>query len=485
MAIAVTRNGASVDADQFANVWRKRITDARNDRRKYEGEWLQNLAFAAGKQHLEWDRTARKLTERKLPKGATRYTVDIITQYRMTMRGDLLGDDPRPQFLLINDDETMEALQQATNSALEYGWDSEWHSDEALDELAYTLIDLGTAAIQCEFDPTAGPLKGEVPMQDGRPVYDEEQAREYVAGMQEQGEQAQFETIHEGRVRWPVLSPFELLPPPKIAKAKNFPWEITVRPVLLDKVIERYGDVAVGLTADADIGTITGGFDGDEKWGFGDATSGGRVTDHVWLYSCFEHPTGDYPQGRVTTFGGKELRPLDEVEELPYKKPDGTYCSGITYFHFWPVTRRFWGRGMVSVMQDPQRAYNKRRAQASEIIDRGLPKVFAEENTIKHPPTGLPLEIVNVKRGAAKPDYDGGVGPGQWMGEDAETILADLERAVGMRKVSLGENPTGVTNYSQLALLRETDKVKVDPITDNLKLGIAGVLEDTDRKSVV
>jgi hypothetical protein len=54
-----------------------------------------------------------------------------------------------------------------------------------------------------------------------------------------------------------------------------------------------------------------------------------------------------------------------------------------------------------------------------------------------------------------------------------------MERAAGVRAASLGENPANVANYSQLALLREADQVKRQPILYERKLGIKQLVEDS------
>src|SRR4051794_4415172 len=95
---------APVLTDEEAAKWRKRITAAKNDRRRYEPLWQQCLAFAAGKHWLEWSRTERRFYLPTLKKGSYRYTIDELTQYRMSVLGELALDDDRPQVLFRNDD---------------------------------------------------------------------------------------------------------------------------------------------------------------------------------------------------------------------------------------------------------------------------------------------------------------------------------------------------------------------------------------------
>jgi hypothetical protein len=64
------------------------------------------------------------------------------------------------------------------------------------------------------------------------------------------------------------------------------------------------------------------------------------------------------------------------------------------------------------------------------------------------------------------------------MNEEVASLREDMQRAIGMRNVSLGENPSGVGNYSQLAALQEQDGRKLDPIVSGSKMTTAELVED-------
>src|SRR5262249_20847130 len=156
-------------------------------------------------------------------------------------------------------------------------------------------------------------------------------------------------------------------------------------------------------------------------------------------------------------FAGNDLTPLRFDPQLPYVAPNGDYRSGITYFHWWRVTGRFWSRSLVEAIKDEQRTINKRRTQMNEIIDRGLPYTLVQTGSQAKKRTDLPLELIEIDRSEQAPVINQGVGPGSWFYQELEQIRNDLERASGVRIASLGENPSNVQNYSQLALLREAD----------------------------
>lgn len=476
------------DAD-LVKTWRERIQQARDDRARYEAGWLSCLAFAAGKQHLVWDRDERKLYLPELNDGEDRYTADKIMQYRNTALGELTGEDERPQLHFRRDDLSAEEYAGHVNDALEYGWDSEFQSAQRLLQAKRTMIDLGTSGIRTRFDPTVGPLRvddddGEpipFPHRHGRPILDPTQARKFVEEQFKAGRPADIRPIREGRIRWEVLTAFNLLVPPGIENEDDFPWEIVVRPVALEAVREEYGDAAAELKEDEDIGIVFGL--GSELSDFPgpDQESGqasGKLRGHVWLFTCYQRPTKDLPEGQTVVLGSGEMRLLGRRNRLPCKGPDGTARSGLTYLHWWRITGRFWGKSLIEALKDPQRSINRRATQKNEIIDRGMPFGMAEEGSLP-PRTGKPLEMLYVKPGSAKPDFHGGIGAGEWMYRDLEQLRQDMEEAAGIRGVSLGENPSSVTNYSQLALLRTNDQIKLRPTILDYRLSVKEIVENT------
>ena len=491
--VTVTPNGGRTakreTPEQMAAAWRERIHLSRVDRRRYEPTWLSNLAFAAGKQWLKWNDSARRLEMPGELQDKELYTADVITEYRMTALGELGSDDDRPQLLLIRDgDEWDNSFQRQINNALAHAWDHETRAEEVLTDIDRLTLDLGTAAVRCRFDPSAGSLVTDehgqavqFPVKNGRPVTDLAAAHQHVAAMAAQGGQAQFQEMNSGCIRLEPLSAFNLLVPPGIPHERDFPWEIVVLPTSLEAVKDTYGAAADGLAEDSNIGSVLG-VDANQQANEVSAGLGGtpqsKLRGYVWLYRCYERPCAAYPQGRVVTLGGQDMRFLRVENKLPYRGPDGVYRSGITYFHWQRVTGRFFSRSMVEALKDGQRRINRRATQTSEIIDKGMPFVLMEEGSLVARRSGTPFEIVNVKKDARAPVVAPGTGAGQWMYEDIKQARDDLEHASGIRGVRLGENPPGVSTYSQLALLSENDQVKREPIFKDRKLAIARMVEN-------
>lgn len=476
-------DGQIEDVRKTAEQVKTNIRQAREHKKQYEVGWQSNLAFAAGQHWLvespRGSRTLRHIGDVD-PRYRKReiYQGDQITEIRTHVLGELGSDDDRPELLLQRDDRASEDFQDQLNRAVGYGWDYEWDGDAALSETDRYTVDLGTSAIQCYFDNTqGGVLQKDVPHLNGQPLFDAQQAHEAVsASMLGMGPQVTHKDIPAGKICWRPLSAFNLLPPPGVTHERYFPWEATVRPVPLATIKATYGETAADLREDGDIsstlGTATVGSTSADR-------RKGTLKGHVWLFIYYERPTPQRPQGRVYHFAGNNLRLLRVDDALPYQAPDGSYRSGISYFHWWRVTGRFWSRSLIEALKDGQRAYDKRRTQINEMIDRGLPYTLVQTGSQARKRTDLPFELVEIDRAEQAPVHVAGFSGGQWMYDELKQIQDDLERASGVRVASLGENPSNVQNYSQLALLREADQVKRSIIYRDRKLAIAHLVEDS------
>jgi hypothetical protein len=486
LALADT-NGQMTLLEPMVKPIRERIRQGRDYRRRFfEPGWQTNLAFASGQHWLVWHgqtrtlRTIQELDPRY--KGRELVTADVITEYRTTALGELGSDNDRPELLLRRDDQVSEDFQEQLNRAMSYGWDHEWDGDDALAQVDRYVVDLGTAAIRCRFDPTVGPVLDEnIPHLEGKPVYDLGQATQLMGSGP--NPDVTMQAVRTGRICWEPLSAFNIIVPPGAVHEKSFAWEAVVRPTLLVDVKELYGAPAVGLVEDNDISTSLGISTSSPALGAANYMAGdakeNRLRDHCWLFSYYERPTQKYPQGREITFAGNDLKVLEYKETLPYVAPDGTHRSGIAYFHWWRVTGRFWSRALMDVLKDGQRGINKRRTQINEIIDRNMPYVIVQKDSQAKRRQGLVNEIVEIDPSERAPQPVNGIGPGPWMQGDVDALREDLAHASGIAGPRRGENPPGVTTYAQLSLLNEADTAKREPIYLERKRAISQLVEDT------
>jgi hypothetical protein len=451
-----------------SDTWKDRIKQARAAQEPFVPIWCLNLAFAAGQHWVGWDKVnlrVRSLRELDPGRYGDRelYTADRITEYRMAQLGELEADDDRPELLVVQEGEIAEKTAEQLNAAVGYAWDHEWGAQAALAKARLYTVDLGVSALRCRWDPSKGPLAGHVAYDSSGALVTDPHELDSLeqTGALTDGSLPRLQEVQEGRTCWEAYSPFGILSPPGCNHEDTFPWEILVRPVLLDAVVEEYGDVASSLQEDQDIasamGLSTSQVVQDQR---SQGTGQNRLKGHVWLYTCFQRPTRQYPRGCVAHVASNDYKVLRFDDQLPYQKPNKEWHSGVVYMHWWRLSDRFYSRAFTEPLRDPQRLINRRKTQNTEIIDRGMPRDYIEDGALIEDPTGAPHEIVKIRKGSNPPQSTGGIGPGQWMYEDINALVDDLGHASTLSPVRLGENPQGVETYSQLAQLNDNETSK-------------------------
>lgn len=460
--------------EQLVRRW---IRAAEYHRKPEEIKWLTSLAFVAGQQWVVTDRVTRTLKDISEvdPRYADvdLYVADIITEQRAAALGELQSDSDRPELLVPEGDDAdpeSESIADQVNRAVGHGWDFEWDGDAQLADVRRKCVDLGVAGIRCRVDPDAGgPMLDSTGQQvqapvgeDGVPITDATRAHDYVAQRVMDGKPAAtFKPVNNARIRWETGSAFNILVPPGVPHEKDFPWEIWVRPVALEDVKAEY-PAAADLQADSNIGSVLGNTVAEGvQQPLGQWSVPARLADHVWLYTVYQRPTKKYPKGRVLIVAGAQKKLLRVIPELPYQLVDGTWHSGIVYFHWWRLTDRFYSRGLIDTLKDPQRATNRAATQTLELIDRSMPFGVIEEDALPEKPSGRPMEWAEVKKGTQiAPQWIEGPGPGDWMWKQREQLMTDAQHASTLSALKLGENPTNVLTYAQFAALQDQEASK-------------------------
>ena len=458
------QTGGALTPRQIEEQWRGRINQAKAARKPFIPIWLLNLAFAAGQHWVAWDKRAQRVRAlRELdPKYADRelFTADRITEYRLAQLGELESDDDRPQLIAVQEGDNAEAATEQLNRAVAYAWDHEWGAQEALAQARRYVVDLGTAAIRCRWEPNKGPQTGyDVRDGYGQPVtHPDVLSHLQVHGALPDGTLPQIRPVKEGRSCWEAYSSFGILAQPGVNHEDQFTWEILVRPVPKEEVEEQYG---VKLNSDPDVASAMGlstseTVPDNRSQGIGS----NKLKGHVWVYTCFQRPNAQYPKGAVAVIASNEYKLLDFTDELPYQTPDGEPHSGVVYLHWDRKNDRFYSRAWIEPLKDPQRLINRRKTQNTEIIDRAMPRHYVRMGDLPEAPTGVPMEVVELGRNAEAPIFWQGSGPGQWMYEDITALLDDLGHASTMSAIRLGESPQGVDTYSTLAQLNDNEASK-------------------------
>lgn len=455
--------------------WKTRAKEAEDDRKQYLPQVKINRKFAAGKQHLRVNTNDGRVLDKRVDDNGSRLvTADILSQYLLTAVGRLAGTDYKPTFIVSQDNELADGITHQMNAAFGWGWDNEFMGDKQILKLWRYLVVDGTVGIRVRYDKTFGDLVGEVPYLDGKPVLD--QAAQSALFENGPNPNVTIGPIREGKVIWELLTFENLLPPPGFEDSADFPWEIIVRPVLISDLKERYGKkINLDDLEEENIestGALTAGL------GFGDQKDV-KLKGRVLVYTGYERPSGKNKNGSVCVWTNRVSEPLEVRDHLPYADHPRGPSTGVHYYRWQALPGRFFGKAFIENGIGPQQVRNKRLTQIDAIIDRNMPRVFIEEQSLSRPKTGEPMEIVEVRPGSPLPQVVAGVPPGAWMLQDVKLQEENVEHALGMRAITTGQAPVGISAYSALALLTENDSLKLDPIAQDFRLEMVEQCWDT------
>lgn len=452
--------------------WVKYVKEAEEHRKDFLTQIKINRKFAAGKQHMNVNTRDGRVVDVRERNGIKLVTADILTQFINTAVGRMSANDVRPNFIAATDDEYASQVTEQMNLAFGWGWDNEWEGDAKIMQLWRLLVIDGTAAIRVRYDKNFGEIVGEMPVRDDKPVYDPEEARAYMGDEHAAGRRPKLKTVREGKVVWEILTAENLLPPPGYDDPRDFPREAVVRPVQLVDLKARYGDKAEGLIEEEidSSASLTSGL------GYGDGQDV-KLKGRVMVYTGYRRPCADYPQGQVIVFTKNRI--LDNRKHLPFDSHPRGASTGLHYFRWQVIPGRFMGRAFIEGGIGPQQVRNKRLTQMDAIIDRNMPFILIEEQSLARRSSGAPMEYVEIRPGAPIPKVEAGVPPGAWMLQDVKLQEENAEKALGLSQTVMGQPPQGVSAYSAMALLTENNVTKLDAIAQDFNLEMKETSWDT------
>jgi hypothetical protein len=182
----------------------------------------------------------------------------------------------------------------------------------------------------------------------------------------------------------------------------------------------------------------------------------------------YERPSATYPHGRYwCTAGSKLLEPPDEL-------PDQLWPP-VIHLKELDVPGRYHGEATFTSLIGPQREYNEQTARIKQheklmlvgkwFVPRGAGikrgQITAKEGeVIEHTP-GLVPKQADIK------ELPSGVYA------ERNRTAADLEMISGIRRISAGEPPPGVTSGIAFLTLQEADDTDVGPFVSRIEQAVA------------
>lgn len=417
---------------------------ARDDRRPYERDWQQILAFLKGQQWLEWSRVRSTLWLPPAPPWRVRHVVNLMQPMYRTLFGKLTAQPlRRGRVRPANDTPDARQDAQAQDELLEYLWTQCGSEEEAL-EVARWALQLGTGIHYVLWDKTRGDALPENP-ETGQPVVDES-----------------GEPVHLGDVDHIAVSPFEFLPEPLVSRVEDMEWCFYVKIRTAAYVQRKFGKKIDEQQVPSDeyaVGNISGDDEPDAP-----PQSG------VLVKAFFRRPCAEYPKGQYIVYAGHEVLYRGEApyaqDPIPFEVARERMIPG-----------RFWGRSVFADLMPLQRAYNKLLSQAVEIRNStARPKWHVFKNSLEAGKTisTAPAEIIvtnvvpGVSDGGRPTKIEGGQVPASFFAE-AEQIRSQFYEIAGVHDFARGaKSVAGGNTFSGLNLMLEQDDTRMGVLRRDL-----------------
>lgn len=488
--------GDDLDPSKYARYSRALWDEQEGSLEALHRTWTQNLLFLAGFQWWKFDAQTGMFRMEPVPKWRERPVANLLvpffkhlmaklTKQRPAFRCIPASTDPEDIHSANLGDDVLRAKWQElrvsrivrrfiawcipTGNAYLYPY---WNTDtgklrpltvpvEAVQVDEETGDVVGIKIVECPCDENGDPIMKEGP--DGTLVYDLD---------------AEPAWVDEGEVGVKVVSPFQVRVDPAAESDEDVTFVLIgeVSPIRdirrrwphLKNIIsedlglmERYDALVTGtgvntMRAGSDTHFVSGAPDRDEG-----------IPKALVLY-YHERPSPAYPHGRYWVSVGNELA------EEPQPLPEGIWPV-IIHMKDIEVPGRFHGASTFEAAVGLQREYNEVNALIKEhhnLLLRGKWLVPIGSNIRRGQITQQPGEVIQYTPGLKPEMAKLEPLPSQVYAERAR-ILADFEQITGIRKVSMGEAPPGVTSGRAFLTLQEADDTDLAPMLESLEECVA------------
>lgn len=447
------------DGDAMA-LLNKYYSDDHRDLAKhvFERQWFINVAFLLGYQNLRWSGTLQSLEVQPLPLAKRRYVANRILPMVNRQSSKLTASPITWKVDPMTPDIADVRGSQVAESVL-FGKQRAWGIPKSRVEAALWACINGTGFYKVAWNPWAkgtrrtyfDPIhRTEIPPDKLDP-----QSKELLE------KHGWFKDSADGDIEVSAPSPFEIFIPHLIAgnDLDSCPWLVHTKQYPITEAYNRFGDsknidlirperdLGLHVYFQRRIKTLVAMF------GYFTSIEDKREDEVVTIRELWIPPSRLWPNGR------RVVATRDQIlvnEPHPYKDM-GIRFPFIKQDYF-TIPSRFWAKGVVEELLQPQIEYNRSRTIYHQIRDlTGSPKMLSPKGSMIGPVTDQPGQIIQYNPQFPPPSFlqiqtDHALHQGISQG------LVDDFATLGMQQeATQAQAPPGVKSGIALARLQEQD----------------------------
>lgn len=421
---------------QHQDLLRKVETDfssARSTRLQFEQQWYLNIAFYFGKHYVQWSssqgQTARLFVP-KAPPWRVRLTVNQVRKYIRKEHAKATQEQPTGFVLPASSDDDDLMSARAGDAIIEHLW-REMKARKELKRAAFWASLCGTSFIKDWYKEVK---------------VNEEQSRPAVS----------------------AISPFHIWVP-NIAEEELENQEVVFQGMSKDrswvkntynKELPSDGSYGEGMLEDKFL----------QAMGIIE-----KPKQAIYVKEAWYKPGSYFKDGATVVWAGDEI--LHFEDGYPYSHNEFPF-SKIDHI----PTGRFYGESIITDLIPIQKEYNRTRSQIIEAKNRtAKPQLAATQGSIDaNKITSEPGLIVFYKPGYQAPTPIPLQGLPNYVLEELNRDIADMDDISSQHEVSRGQAPPGVEAATAISYLQEQD----DSVLSNLVGSIEDACEKIGRHSL-
>lgn len=449
---------------------------AKSERYRDERQWYLNLSFYRGRQNVVSQRVQGapgvgfKLVEPPAPYWRARPIINRIRPIVRTELAKVTSQKPNATVIPASSEDKDLFAAQAGEQIWE-SWYRRVHFQRTLTRALWWSTICGTSFIKAFWDPTAidmDSLKGVIgtnplnqdPLVNAQEGNLEELDLSFLQGLD------LTSLIPKGDIIAEPVTPFHIYVPDLFEEdIEGQPYIIHASTKTCEWVKLRYSktldgkDIKPTISSENDI----------INEAFLDISRSRKNPNSVLVLEIWFKPGAHpmFPNGGMATIMGDQL--VQAVAEYPYQHMQ----FPVTKFDNIPMGR-FYSDSIVTDLIPLQREYNRTRGQIIEAKNRmAKPQmVYAEGSLDPTKITTEPGQYIPYKAGFQPPTPLPLQPLPNYVLQELDRILLDMDDISGQHEVSKGQVPAGVTAATAISYLQEQDDTRLSLTIDAIEHGV-------------